>query len=63
MPLSEDQNIVLLEKVVADQRTLLADVFNTTDVTTIPQVWTLCTSFASVMPFEVPPVLSLEPPA
>ncbi|OJT11184.1 hypothetical protein TRAPUB_12291 [Trametes pubescens] len=41
LPLSEDQNIVLLEKVVADQRTLFADVFNTTDVTTIPQVWTL----------------------
>lgn len=60
MPLSEDQNIVLLEKVVADQRTLLADVFNTTDVTTIPQVWTLCTLLASVLAFEVHPMLSLE---
>ncbi len=42
MPLSEGQNVQLLEQIVADQRTLLMDVFNTTDVTTIPQVWTLC---------------------
>lgn len=42
MPLSEGQNIDLLEKIVSDQRQLLMDVFNTTDVTTIPQVWTLC---------------------
>ena len=42
MPLSEGQNVQLLEQIVADQRQLLMDVFNTTDVTTIPQVWTLC---------------------
>lgn len=43
MPLAgEGQNIALLEQIVADQRQLLMDVFNTTDVTTIPQVWTLC---------------------
>ncbi|KAI0742887.1 hypothetical protein C8Q80DRAFT_1191287 [Daedaleopsis nitida] len=42
LPLSgEGQNIALLEKIVADQRQLLMNVFNTTDVTTIPQVWTL----------------------
>ncbi|KAI0758921.1 hypothetical protein C8Q74DRAFT_1300799 [Fomes fomentarius] len=40
-PLSEGQNIDLLEEIVADQRQLLMDVFNTTDATTIPQVWTL----------------------
>ena len=42
MPLSEGQDIQLLEQIVSDQRGLLMDVFNTTDVTTIPQVWTLC---------------------
>ncbi|RPD63354.1 hypothetical protein L227DRAFT_386788 [Lentinus tigrinus ALCF2SS1-6] len=41
LPLSEGQNVQLLEQIVADQRQLLMDVFNTTDVTTIPQVWTL----------------------
>ncbi|KAI0693088.1 hypothetical protein C8T65DRAFT_668723 [Cerioporus squamosus] len=41
VPLSEGQNVQLLEQIVADQRQLLMDVFNTTDVTTIPQVWTL----------------------
>nr|VWP01674.1 6-methylsalicylic acid synthase (6-MSAS) (EC (Arthrosporol biosynthesis cluster protein AOL_s00215g283) [Ganoderma boninense] len=35
------QNIQLLEQIVSDQRGLLMQVFNTTDVTTIPQVWTL----------------------
>ena len=44
VPLSEDQNIELMETIVSDQRDLLMDVFNTSDVTTIPQVWTLCTS-------------------
>ena len=38
------QNIQLLEQIVSDQRGLLMQVFNTTDVTTIPQVWTLCKS-------------------
>ena len=44
MPLSEEQNIELMEKIVADQRQLLTEVFNTSDITTIPQVWTLCES-------------------
>ena len=35
-----------MEKIVDDQRTLLMDVFNTTDLTTVPQVWTLCTWLA-----------------
>ncbi|CDO68754.1 Glycoside Hydrolase Family 115 protein [Trametes cinnabarina] len=35
------QNIQLLEKVVSDQRQILMDVYNTSDVTHIPQVWTL----------------------
>ncbi|KAI0354264.1 hypothetical protein OH77DRAFT_1426329 [Trametes cingulata] len=37
----EGNNIELLEKVVADQRQILMNVYNTTDVTHIPQVWTL----------------------
>ncbi|KAI0758973.1 hypothetical protein C8Q74DRAFT_277496 [Fomes fomentarius] len=41
LPLSEDQNIELMEKIVNDQRTLLEDVFNTSDVSSVPQVWTL----------------------
>ncbi|KAF5381526.1 hypothetical protein D9757_008168 [Collybiopsis confluens] len=34
-------SIQLLEKIISDQRGIFANVFNTTDVTTIPQVWTL----------------------
>ncbi|KAI0772419.1 hypothetical protein BD413DRAFT_545266 [Trametes elegans] len=41
LPLSEGQNIELLQKVVADQRKLLENAYNTTDITAIPQVWTL----------------------
>ncbi|KZP08810.1 glycoside hydrolase family 115 protein [Athelia psychrophila] len=41
LPLSVGVNIDLLEQVVSDQRQILSDVFNGTDVTTIPQVWTL----------------------
>ena len=48
MPLAGGtQNIQLLEQIVSDQRGLLMQVFNTTDVTTIPQVWTLC-EFCSI---------------
>ncbi|KIK66278.1 glycoside hydrolase family 115 protein [Collybiopsis luxurians FD-317 M1] len=39
LPLVGD--IQLLEKIIQDQRGIFANVFNTTDVTTIPQVWTL----------------------
>ena len=42
MPLSEETNINLLEKVVADQRQILMDVFNESDVSAIPQIWALC---------------------
>ena len=42
VPLSEGQNIQLLEQIVSDQRGILMNTFNTSDVTTIPQVWTLC---------------------
>ncbi|KAK0445619.1 glycoside hydrolase family 115 protein [Desarmillaria tabescens] len=41
LPLSETTNIELLEKVVADQRQILTDVFSNVSVETIPQVWTL----------------------
>ncbi|KAJ3044534.1 hypothetical protein HDV00_001961 [Rhizophlyctis rosea] len=40
-PMSEGQNIGLLEKIVADQREILAKVYNTTDLSTIPQSWCL----------------------
>ncbi len=39
-PMSEDANVALLEKIVADQRQLLAEEANP-DVTQIPQVWAL----------------------
>ena len=42
--ISGSNPIQLLDKIITDQRTLLKDVFNTSDVTTIPQVWTLCES-------------------
>ena len=42
MPLSDETNIELLTQIVADERQILSDVFNTSDVTTIPQIWTLC---------------------
>ncbi|KAG8962878.1 hypothetical protein FRC03_003665, partial [Tulasnella sp. 419] len=41
LPLQEDINIGILEDIVAHQRTTLSEVFNTTDLSTIPQVWTL----------------------
>jgi len=39
-PMSEDANVKLLEKIVKDQREILADVTKK-DITTIPQVWAL----------------------
>lgn len=39
-PMSEDANVKLLEKIVNDQREILADVTKK-DVTSIPQVWAL----------------------
>ncbi|KAF5366813.1 hypothetical protein D9758_006550 [Tetrapyrgos nigripes] len=41
VPLGEGTNIALLEKIISDQREIISDVFNGTNVTTIPQVWTL----------------------
>ncbi|PIL23731.1 hypothetical protein GSI_13481 [Ganoderma sinense ZZ0214-1] len=35
------ENIALMEKIVADQRSLFQEVFNTSDMSTIPQVWAL----------------------
>ncbi|KIJ41115.1 glycoside hydrolase family 115 protein [Sphaerobolus stellatus SS14] len=40
-PLSEGQDISLLENVVEVQRNIISQVYNITDVTKIPQVWTL----------------------
>ncbi len=40
-PMSEGQNIELLENIVADQRKILAETFVDKDVSDIPQVWTL----------------------
>jgi hypothetical protein len=39
-PMSEEANVALLQRIVADQRKILADVLER-DVTTIPQVWAL----------------------
>ena len=39
-PMSEDQSVALLERIVADQRKLIAEVINP-DLQTVPQVWAL----------------------
>ncbi|OBZ74369.1 hypothetical protein A0H81_05491 [Grifola frondosa] len=41
LPLSEGQDIQLLEQIVSDQRQLLTDVLNVSDITTVRQMWTL----------------------
>ncbi|KAL0952642.1 hypothetical protein HGRIS_006887 [Hohenbuehelia grisea] len=41
IPLSEETNIQLLQQIVDDQRKIFAEVYNGTDVTTIPQLWAL----------------------
>lgn len=40
-PMSEGENIELLETIVRDQRKILADVITDRDVTEVPQVWCL----------------------
>ncbi|MBU2883965.1 glycosyl hydrolase 115 family protein [Psychrosphaera sp. B3R10] len=40
-PMSENENIELLEHIVADQRTILSNVFKDREVSDVPQVWTL----------------------
>ncbi|HES59987.1 MAG TPA: glycosyl hydrolase, partial [Caldithrix sp.] len=40
-PMSEGQNIELLEKIVKDQREILTNVFNDRNIATVPQVWCL----------------------
>ena len=42
MPLSETTDIALLESVIGNQTLILQTVYNTTDVSVIPQIWTLC---------------------
>ena len=49
-PISGLNPAQLLEKIVSDQRDLLKQVYNTSDVSTIPQVWTLCNSYPSCSP-------------
>lgn len=56
LPLSEDQNIELMEKIVNDQRMLLKDVFNMSDVSSVPQVWTLCELFSLALTFAFHPL-------
>ncbi|KAF9074379.1 glycoside hydrolase family 115 protein [Rhodocollybia butyracea] len=41
LPIDAVNPIGTLETIIADQRQIFADIFNTTDVTTIPQMWTL----------------------
>lgn len=57
--MSEGTNIDLLEQVVSDQRQILTNVFNGTDVETIPQVWTLC-ALGSIHILEPMPSLTLS---
>ena len=40
-PMSEGQNIELLEKIVKDQREILTNVFSDREISTVPQVWCL----------------------
>jgi len=40
-PMSETENVDLLEKIVADQREIITKVFDDRDVTDVPQVWCL----------------------
>jgi hypothetical protein len=40
-PMSEGENVGLLEKIVRDQRTIIGDVFGKENVTKVPQVWAL----------------------
>ncbi|HSC67504.1 MAG TPA: glycosyl hydrolase 115 family protein [Cellvibrio sp.] len=40
-PMSEGENIDLLEKIVSDQRNILSDVFGKEQLTRVPQVWAL----------------------
>ncbi len=40
-PMSEGENIGLLEKIVQDQRKIIADVFGQENITDVPQVWCL----------------------
>ncbi|KAJ3487914.1 hypothetical protein NLI96_g3210 [Meripilus lineatus] len=41
LPLSETTNIALLEEVVDDQRQILTNVFNGTNISSVPQMWAL----------------------
>ncbi|KAH8117865.1 hypothetical protein DFH11DRAFT_1541146 [Phellopilus nigrolimitatus] len=41
LSLPEGSNIAVLEKVISDQRQILMEVYNETDVTNIPQMWAL----------------------
>ncbi|KAH8117845.1 hypothetical protein DFH11DRAFT_1839415 [Phellopilus nigrolimitatus] len=41
LALPADSGIAVLEKVISDQRQILMDVYNETDVTNIPQMWAL----------------------
>lgn len=40
-PMSENDNISLLEEIVSDQRKILKNTFNDRSITDVPQVWTL----------------------
>ena len=52
VPLGESTNIALLEKIVSDQRQILTNVYNGTDITTIPQLWALCTFFSNFLVYN-----------
>lgn len=46
-PLAEGMDISLLENIVSVQRGILSQVYNVTDVSTIPQLWTLYSKWQS----------------
>ena len=52
MPLSETTDISLLESVIRNQTLILQTVYNTTDVSVIPQIWTFSQfQFTAVLSF------------
>ena len=51
VPLSETTDISLLESVIGNQTLILKTVYNTTDISVIPQIWTLCQFQLIAVPF------------
>lgn len=53
VPLSETTNIALLEGVIGNQTEILQKVYNSSDVSAIPQIWALCKfNYMRANPYE-----------